>query len=791
MSRHGARLDAADKSWHLSSPAPYDPPLTYGGWNQSRALGIRIASLIHAREQALNEGSRTPPTERNNSTSTQDFATLDSIAESTADIGQKKTGTSKKRKHKIVVHSSPFQRCVQTSIAISAGIAQYQGSISDHGPKRSDSRSGKRPNEMHSASPRLHAVDSKPLESIPEPKDQSISPAAFRESLKDESKQDRATLRIDAFLGEWLSPDYFEFITPPPNSKMMVAGAKADLLRRAEDVEQFTPTSAAKASTGNLWGSRSGTISHPTSAESPLDTVKPLTHSLPRRDRSSSQSSAGSGRSSPFRPSLSTITAANAPKDGSGAGYAPPTPAYAVSPADPIPRGYVAHARDACVDIDYGWDSMRAPQVWGDGGEYGEEWSAMHKRFRKGVNEMVHWYCEHGTKNWAEGDDPHEAVPEAPVDGDDDVEEEIVVVMVTHGAGCNALIGALTNQPVLLDVGMASLTMAVRKDDDRKASTAGTSSPSSHSRTASPITGTMLPPDLVRRQSLNETSLSTSYEMKLVASSEHLRPGIDPANPPSLTLTSPYGNLSASQTVPQSRRRYNSSTSATNSPIDPNWNLGDMSGSGSGHRASVSSALGSIRRASVSNATLNRTSSMSAAGVGVAGASASPVLSPAAGGQTGLWGSPRLSAVANESNSNASSGRNSPGRELVLNFEDSPPSSRPSTSAGQATTKVEEVAVAASETNGRPGPDGLGISKGEKGESAAEEREMAKERACAIEVSKEVQGGDGVSALPTVAKEVPSGLSRKLSQHGLWGSAPRGAHERERGPKRRWTLQQE
>jgi hypothetical protein len=44
-------------------------------------------------------------------------------------------------------------------------------------------------------------------------------------------------LRIDAFLGEWLSPDYFDQITPPPNSTMMVAGAKADLLRRGDYVE--------------------------------------------------------------------------------------------------------------------------------------------------------------------------------------------------------------------------------------------------------------------------------------------------------------------------------------------------------------------------------------------------------------------------------------------------------------------------------------------------------------------------------------------------------------------------
>ena len=48
--RHGARLDAADTQWHLTSPTPYDPPLTYGGWRQSQALGAKIASIIQSRE---------------------------------------------------------------------------------------------------------------------------------------------------------------------------------------------------------------------------------------------------------------------------------------------------------------------------------------------------------------------------------------------------------------------------------------------------------------------------------------------------------------------------------------------------------------------------------------------------------------------------------------------------------------------------------------------------------------------------------------------------------------------
>jgi hypothetical protein len=54
---HGARLDQANKDWHLTSPTPYDPPLTYGGWTQSRALGARIATLLQTRESS----DLTPP----------------------------------------------------------------------------------------------------------------------------------------------------------------------------------------------------------------------------------------------------------------------------------------------------------------------------------------------------------------------------------------------------------------------------------------------------------------------------------------------------------------------------------------------------------------------------------------------------------------------------------------------------------------------------------------------------------------------------------------------------------
>ena len=94
----------------------------------------------------------------------------------------------------------------------------------------------------------------------------------------------------------------------------------------------------------------------------------------------------------------------------------------------------------------------------------------------------------------------------------DDV--DTVVVIVTHGAGCNALIGAMTGQPVLLDIGLASLTMATRKQGEDAPSL-----PSSPIRT--------------RRGSL-DLGIATRYEMEIIASTEHLRA---PSNP--LGLNSP------------------------------------------------------------------------------------------------------------------------------------------------------------------------------------------------------------------------------------------------------------
>jgi hypothetical protein len=240
--------------------------------------------------------------------------------------------------------------------------------------------------------------------------------------------------------------------------------------------------------------------------EDGLSSLSSLAQALPRRDRTSSLSSIV-GNGSRFRThSPNQVTRSTTAEHGT---YQAPIPTYAISQSDPIPAGYVAHARDACADVDYQWDSMREPQIWGHGGEYGEEWSSMHKRFRNGLKQMIHWYLttdDPGSFATKSSNSPR--IPHSPMHDhfdfleEDGAETDLVLILVTHGAGCNALIGALTNQPVLLDVGMASLTMAVRKP--------------------TPVNTPASSPGHSRANSRNMT-ISEQYEVKLIANTEHLR----------------------------------------------------------------------------------------------------------------------------------------------------------------------------------------------------------------------------------------------------------------------------
>lgn len=457
----------------MTSPTPYDPPLTYGGWQQSKALGARIASILRSRE-------------------TDD----DSFATSSTKDGHE-NGDKRRRRHKVVLHTSPFLRCVQTSIGISAGLAQNPGH------HHHSTRSSSVPHAKHVATGMHSSPKIRPLAGSPR-----LAPVSEGLHLNTDSPDSikKATLRVDAFLGEWLSPDYFENITPPPSSTMMVASAKGDLLRREDhgkliNVRDLTPTVASPVvGFPGGWGSPvvAPKADKPEDADNgPLSSLSSLSNALPvtRRDRTSSLSSAGSSRSG------KTVRVSTTGQVEHGR-YQSPVPSYAISNSDPIPAGYVAHARDSCTDVDFQWDSSRELQNWGDGGEYGEEWSSMHKRFRKGLSNMVNWYREHD-------DGSKQSLKFGPdyASAEDDEETDLVVILVSHGAGCNALIGALTNQPVLMDVNMASLTMAVRKPTPVPTPSASpTATPRGHSRNPS--------------RNLN---VSDEYDVKLLANTEHLR----------------------------------------------------------------------------------------------------------------------------------------------------------------------------------------------------------------------------------------------------------------------------
>lgn len=617
-------------------------------------------------------------------------------------------------RHKVVIHTSPFLRCLQTSIAIAAGMAQYNPSIEL-------SNEQKRPN---SASPRMRSAEGsggspRSLSAIPGPKHDLVH-AVARKALHEHKRYRKAKLRVDAFLGEWLNKQYYEGITAPPPSPMMLATAKAELLEN-ESVQIFRPTIVTKNSTdsNSLWGG--GNASGGSSGRlSPLDDWSPVEDAIPPsppRSRANSQNSPigmESGRRSPFRPGSPLLPLASLVPKQEPSIYRPPTPQYAVSASHLIPRGYVVHARNACTNVDYSWDSSRPPQSWGDGGEFGEEWSHMHKRIRKGLTSLVEWYSHGGGVN-EEADDAIEFEKLDGQTGEDERQEDLVVILVTHGAGCNALMGALTGQPVLLDVGMASLTMAVRKHD-------------------APQTNATAP-NLQRRGSV-DTGLSTIYEMKMVASTEHLRPGAELKR-----AASPAGRseITTRDVLPRFQERLTA-------------------------RSNTNSSLGTIRRPSAvsipSAAKLNNSgkggesdgnrsqSQPMTLGLWTPPASRSPGLQP----QTAVQEQKRASVDSGES--------------VKLDNSNSAPTSQP---RSPPPNESDNTSAARQSHNNIASYDGASDDSNDGSPTA------------------------GMKESDDVLSNIPPELSRRLSQQGLWGSRPSGAHveRRVRQPKRRWTVEQD
>lgn len=170
----------------------------------------------------------------------------------------------------------------------------------------------------------------------------------------------------------------------------------------------------------------------------------------------------------------------------------------------------------------------------------------MHKRFRSGVQKLVNWYttAEHPTEMVTKfAFQPVRRGSDGTDSEDDDVETEAVVIMVSHGAGCNALIGAITHQPVLMDVGMASLTMAVRKPEVHDVDTTNVND---------------LPP------------VHQLYDLKLFANSDHIRSPPTTPNP----SRSPSVSVASVLNGPRGRHMSFSSTLSNFSWNDNNNSVG-------------------------------------------------------------------------------------------------------------------------------------------------------------------------------------------------------------------------
>lgn len=416
----------------------------------------------------------------------------DRIREHEAASSQQPGGTAKRkpRKYKVVIHTSPFLRCVQTSIAVSAGIAQ------DPTPLETSSSSA-----HTEASDALFSARQRPriVTGAHELQESTKHAVQLHDSVK-------TVLRLDAFLGEWQNPEYYALITPPPESVMMLATAKADLLRHEDHHVAPFPSYAGHIhsnSQGQLWGnSPRSPLAWSSGQPDGLENLSPLADALSRSSSMSSQYG---------RPVVSTTSAETR-------GYVPVHPHYAISSNAPIPSGYVAHARDACVDVDYQWDSMRGPLAWGDGGSFPEEWPDMRERFRKGLQHLVDWYTATDNpthmvaratrwKRQTTGSDEECAIDSDETDEDD--ETEAIVIIVTHGGGCNALIGALTEKPILENFRVTSLTWAERKSD-HELSTVEVSSRTNKDRTLTDGTTGHIP-------------IPKYYDVKLVGDTEHLQ----------------------------------------------------------------------------------------------------------------------------------------------------------------------------------------------------------------------------------------------------------------------------
>lgn len=337
------------------------------------------------------------------------------------------------KRRKILIHSSPYLRCIQTAVAIGAGL------------REPESRPIRLPPSLRKGSILDNEIREEDEDEVPAPQLETRTP--------------KPLLRMDCYLEEWRSAGYFEKSIPPAASVDLLAAAKEYLKKPAEEIKGADMASPPIDELAAIdWTEKTAEAS-----SMPTHEKAGLRQQMSKRARHLSDIQKNS-RPDRFR---STPT-----------GYNAPIPTYALAPSDPIPIGFVAHARDACLDIDFDWDSTKH---WGDGGVWDEEWGSMHRRVGVGLQKLTDYYAE-------------------------DTEDDIVVILVSHQACCNALIRIMTGAPALHDIGLSSLTLATRRSESQPA------------RPRSPT---------ARRSSL-DVGLAQEFEMKIIASTEHLRGGSNP-----------------------------------------------------------------------------------------------------------------------------------------------------------------------------------------------------------------------------------------------------------------------
>ena len=377
-----------------------------------------------------------------------------------------------RKKRKMIIHSSPYLRCVQTSIAIAAGM-QHPQNHNRPQPQRLRSR------QLSNLAP----TDEAP-ENVLYGKEAERT-SLERSTVKEKENTNRlgyntCNLKIDAFLGEWQSANYFHEASYPPPSAILVSQAKMALKKPQEEINGADLSASANFNMPDIdvaEEKENTSTSVPVHEKTGLRAMAAAGHSFSKRPRNISFGTELANGARILNRALQRPT-----------GYNPPVPNYAIGSSDKIPPGFTAHARDACIDLDLEWDSQDDHLDWGDGGPNDEEWSKMHRRFRNGLQKLIAYYETQG-----------DALRE------DD--EDLVVILVSHQAGCNALIRLLTGAPALIDVGLSSLSMAVRKDSQPEPP-----------EPSSPL----------RRRGSLDLSISQDYDMKIIASTEHLRAGSNP-----------------------------------------------------------------------------------------------------------------------------------------------------------------------------------------------------------------------------------------------------------------------